>query len=122
MNNMINIYDLKEKEIFVFGSNLNGYHDGGAAKLAYEKFRAEYYFSVGPTGQCYAIPTLDENMRQIPLQDIKKYLDSFVEYAKEMPNNIFLLTPIGTGIAGYKIEDLESILPELPDNIIPTWK
>lgn len=119
---MINIYDLKPNEIFVFGSNLNGYHDGGAAKLAYEKFRAEYYTASGPTGQCYAIPTLDEDMRRIPLSDIQKYINSFIRYANDCPEKVFFLTPIGTGIAGYKIEELESILPKLPINVIPTWK
>ena len=30
------ITELSECEIFVFGSNLEGQHDGGAARLAYE--------------------------------------------------------------------------------------
>lgn len=34
------IEELKENEIFVFGSNLNGDHAGGAAKLAVDKFGA----------------------------------------------------------------------------------
>ena len=33
------ITELKENEIFVFGSNLEGMHGGGAARLAYDKFR-----------------------------------------------------------------------------------
>ena len=32
------ISDLKENEIFVFGSNLAGAHAGGAARIALEKF------------------------------------------------------------------------------------
>ena len=31
---------LKDDEIFVFGSNLDGYHGGGAAYLAFKKFGA----------------------------------------------------------------------------------
>ena len=34
------ITELKENEIFVFGSNLQGMHGGGAALIAYEKFGA----------------------------------------------------------------------------------
>ena len=34
------ITELKENEIFVFGSNLQGMHGGGAARIAYEKFGA----------------------------------------------------------------------------------
>lgn len=34
------ISELKENEIFVFGSNLAGAHGGGAARFAYERFGA----------------------------------------------------------------------------------
>ena len=34
------ISELKENEVFVFGSNLAGAHGGGAARLAYNKFGA----------------------------------------------------------------------------------
>jgi len=34
------ITNLEENEIFVFGSNLNGYHGGGAARIAHERFGA----------------------------------------------------------------------------------
>ena len=34
------ITELKENEVFVLGSNLEGYHSGGAAKVAMEKFGA----------------------------------------------------------------------------------
>lgn len=34
------ISELKENEIFVFGCNQNGYHAGGAARVAMEKFGA----------------------------------------------------------------------------------
>lgn len=35
-----NIQELSENQIFVFGSNMNGNHAGGAARLAVEKFGA----------------------------------------------------------------------------------
>ena len=34
------INNLKPNEIFVFGSNLEGMHGGGAARVAYNKFEA----------------------------------------------------------------------------------
>ena len=34
------ISELKENEIFVFGSNLAGAHGGGAARLTYNRFGA----------------------------------------------------------------------------------
>ena len=33
---------LEPNEIFVFGSNLAGFHGGGAARIAYEHFGAEW--------------------------------------------------------------------------------
>ena len=33
---------LEPNEIFVFGSNLAGFHGGGAARIAYEQFGAEW--------------------------------------------------------------------------------
>lgn len=45
------INNLKENEVFVFGSNLAGAHGGGAARLAYRQFGAEWGVGVGPTGQ-----------------------------------------------------------------------
>lgn len=36
------IDELKPDEIFVFGSNMNGAHMGGAARIAYENFEATW--------------------------------------------------------------------------------
>lgn len=90
------IQALKENERFVFGSNLLGCHGGGAARLAYENFGAEWGVGVGPTGRCYAIPTM-----QGGVETIRPYVDQFIEYAKENPSLIFLVTKIGCGIAGF---------------------
>ena len=35
------ITELSQCEIFVFGSNLQGQHHGGAARIAHDKFGAE---------------------------------------------------------------------------------
>lgn len=95
------ITNLSKCEIFVFGSNLQGQHHGGAARLAHEKFGAEWGIGVGPTGQCYAIPTM-----QGKLDDIKPYVDDFIEYARTHPNNRFLVTRVGCGIAGFTDEEM----------------
>lgn len=42
------ITELSQCEIFVFGSNLEGQHMGGAARYAYEHFSAEWGNGVGP--------------------------------------------------------------------------
>ena len=60
-----NIQELKENQIFVFGSNMNGNHAGGAARLAVERFGAIMGRAEGIQGQSYAIPTLDEDMEKV---------------------------------------------------------
>ena len=90
------IVQLDKKEIFVFGSNLAGMHGGGAARIAHEKFGAEWGVGVGRTGQCYAIPTM-----QGGVETIRPYVDEFIQYAQQHPDLIFWVTRIGCGIAGF---------------------
>jgi hypothetical protein len=111
------ITELSQCEIFVFGSNLEGQHAGGAARIAYEKFGAVWGIGVGPTGRSYAIPTMHGG-----LDAIKPYIDQFVEYAKTHPMNRFLLTRIGCGIAGFKDADMAplfSAVLAIPNVAIP---
>ena len=46
-----NIDFLKSEQIFVFGSNKEGQHYGGAAAYAYKCFHAEWGVGEGITGQ-----------------------------------------------------------------------
>ncbi len=111
------ISKLSSCEVFVFGSNLAGYHGGGAARYAYDHFGAVWGQGVGPQGQCYAIPTM-----QGPVHTIKPYVDDFIEYAKQHPLNRFLLTRIGCGIAGFRDEEIAPLFAEalnIPNIAVP---
>lgn len=112
------ITKLDDNEVFVFGSNTNGHHYGGAAYQAMLDFGAILGIGCGRMGRSYAIPTLDGNMSKLPLKTISYHLQDLVWYAKMYPNTKFLLTAIGTGIANYSKEEIESIMPKLPINII----
>ena len=101
------IVELDEDEIFVFGSNLHGFHSGGAARAAMDKFGAEWGVGVGRTGQTYAIPTMHGGV-----DVIKPYVDEFVEYAKVHPELRFLVTRVGCGIAGFRDEDIAPLFAE----------
>lgn len=92
---------LESNEVFVFGSNLAGMHGGGAARIAFEQFGAEWGVGVGPTGQCYAIPTM-----QGGVETIRPYVDDFIRYAEQHPERTFLVTRIGCGIAGFTDEQI----------------
>lgn len=91
---------------FVFGSNLAGQHGAGAARFAAEKFAAQPGVGVGPTGGAYAIPTMDFDLKPLALEHIKGFVDEFIEEAARNPHVTYHLTPIGTGIAGYSVEDI----------------
>lgn len=101
------ITELKENEIFVFGSNLQGMHGGGAALIAYEKFGAIWGQGVGLQGQSYGIPTMHGGV-----DAIKPYVDEFIEFAKSHPEMTFLVTRIGCGIAGFKDEEIAPLFQE----------
>ena len=109
------ITELKENEIFVFGSNLQGMHGGGAARIAYEKFGAIWGQGVGLQGQSYGIPTMHGGV-----EDIKPYVDEFIEFAKSHPELTFLVTRIGCGIAGFRDEEIAPLFNECIeiDNVI----
>ena len=95
------ITSLRADEIFVFGSNLQGIHAGGAARMARLNFGAVMGNGVGIQGQSYAIPTM-----QGGVETIKPYVDKFIAYAKAHPDKTFLVTPIGCGIAGFEAKDI----------------
>lgn len=59
------IQELEEGHIFVFGSNEAGHHDGGAARIALEKFPAVYGQGRGIQGRSYAIPTMSGSIAAI---------------------------------------------------------
>ena len=109
------ITELKENEIFVFGSNLQGFHGSGAAKIAYRSFGAEWGKGIGLYGKSYAIPTM-----QGGVETIRPYVDEFIRFAIENPHLVFLVTRIGCGIAGFRDEEIAPLFIDAIDvgNII----
>ncbi len=106
---------LQPNEIFVFGSNLDGFHGGGAARAAYRYFGAIWGQGVGLQGRSYAIPTM-----QGGVETIKPYVDQFIDYAREHKEYVFLVTRIGCGIAGFRDEEIAPLFKEaiMLDNIV----
>lgn len=107
------ITELSKCEIFVFGSNLQGKHNGRAGRIAHRCFGAEWGVGSGPTGRCYAIPTTHGGIKAI-----KPYVDEFIEYAGSHPNNRFLVTRVGCGGAGFTDDEMAPLFKkalELPN-------
>lgn len=104
--------------IFVFGSNLAGRHGAGAAKFAVKNHGAIYGQGWGLQGNSFAIPTKDANIKTLPLSVIRTYIEKFKGFAREHPDMIFQLTPIGCGLAGYKHEDIGPMFKNSPSNVM----
>ena len=101
------ITHLEKNEIFVFGSNLEGAHGGGAALMAYRKFGAVWGQGVGLQGQSYGIPTM-----QGSVETIRPYVDEFIDFARQHPELTFLVTRVGCGIAGFLDEEIAPLFAE----------
>lgn len=91
---------LEENEIFVFGSNANGYHGGGAAAVAMHNFGAVWGQGEGLQGKSYAIPTMEG------LEKLKEAVDRFTVFADQHQELRFLVTMIGCGSAGYSPREI----------------
>lgn len=101
------ITTLGRNDIFVFGSNLAGYHGGGAARAAFNRFGAVWGQGEGLQGNSYAIPTM-----QGGVETIKPYVDTFIEFARSNPSLTFYVTKIGCGIAGFDVKDIAPLFRE----------
>lgn len=114
----------KNYSIFVFGSNLAGRHGKGAALCALRERGAIYGQGVGRQGHSYAIPTKDWSLKTLPLHHIGVYVEEFIAHAKREHGDLFQVTRIGCGLAGYKDSDIASMFKGAPFNcILPIeWK
>lgn len=110
--------------IFVFGSNLAGRHGKGAALFARLKHGAIYGQGYGRQGNSFAIPTKDHQLITLPPEKIEEYVDKFLKYARASSSEMFQVTRIGCGFAGYKDEQIAPMFKGAPDNCImpEEWK
>lgn len=113
-----NITELKDNEIFVFGSNMLGEHLGGAARYAYDHFGAVWGNPEGIQGQSYALPTMGRRVQPYSLTMLSRNVSTFLYYARKHPEKTFLLTKIGCGIAGWKEADIAPMFKKAPRNVI----
>lgn len=110
-------YPVIPDKVFVFGSNLGGYHGSGAARFARLHHGAVMGVGEGRTGNSYAIPTKEVGYQESrPLPAIKKSVEKFIEYAQEHPNEQFLVTRVGCGLAGYTDDEIGPMFKYAPPN------
>ena len=142
------ITQLKPNQVFVFGSNLQGFHGAGAAGYASfgehgNVWRKHNYaqkpsgwkgewnqkgVASGPQegthGKSYAIPTVTRPgaKRSIPLTDIRNSVKNLMAYAASMPHLEFLVVYTGNShnLNGYTAQEMASTFafPDIPQNIL----
>ena len=108
---------LPEEQIFVFGSNMDGYHNGGAAAFACEHYGAKIGVSEGLMEQSYALPSVTGH-----LYEFKNHIDNFISFAKKHPEREFVLTRVGCGSAFWSDKDIAPLFKKavnLPNVYFP---
>ena len=101
------IFNLKSRQIFVFGTDTKGSQRYGAAGIACKEFGAQVGVVEGPTGSCYALPT-----KGFQFDYFEKAVNRFKEYIESHSQSIFLITPVGCGHAGFNVSDVANLFKE----------
>lgn len=104
------ITELKEDEVFVFGSKPDGNHKSGAAKIAVEKFGAQQGLGEGFSVQSYAIP-----VHKCHTHKMDKAVKTFIGYAKKHSDKAFYVLPVGCGSAGIDIRIVSEMFSKAMD-------
>lgn len=133
-NDTLNFYEgniePSDDTIFVFGSNPEGRHGAGAAKIAREQFGAIYGQGEGLQGNAYALPTKDlrvkknNSLRSISPEQIIKSIKKLYETAKQNPDKQFKVAYRNTdrvslnGYTGLEMIDMFLKAGPIPTNIV----
>ena len=123
----------EEGIVFVFGSNPQGRHGAGAAKVAREQFGAVYGQGEGLQGNSYALPTKDlrviknNGFRSISPQQIERNIMTLYNAARQHPDKRFCVAYTNTeatSLNGYTGKEMAQMFIEsagkenIPENII----
>ena len=141
-----NITQLEPNQVFVFGSNLSGFHGAGAAGFAsfgefgnvwrkYDyankpvgwrgrwniKGQGEGY-QVGTLGASYALPTVTKagKKRSRTIAEIKRSVEVFYYWARHNPELEFLVAySLKTNLNGYSPDEMAYVFAvDIPDKVI----
>jgi hypothetical protein len=110
-------------EVFVFGSNLKGFHGAGAARVAENHFEAVMGKGNGHQGQSYAIPTKGFRIETLGIAQITEYINKFVHYTNTETDISFFVTRVGCGLAGFKDSEIAPLFKNAKNcSFAKTWK
>jgi hypothetical protein len=105
---------LSDNQIFVFGSNSEGFHRRGAARFALDHCGANIGQGRGLQGKSYAIVTKKDFrvVKSSTLEEISEEIKIFITFAVEHPELTFLVSKIGTDLAGYSIKEIAPLFKD----------
>ena len=119
----------EEGVVFVFGSNPEGRHGAGAARVARERFGAVYGRGEGLQGNAYAIPTKDLRVREnngfrsVSPEAITEAVGRMYDVARQNPDKLFCVAYRNTdrrslnGYTGYEMMDMFAAAGDIPQNV-----
>jgi hypothetical protein len=116
--------------VFVFGSNPEGRHGAGTAKIAKDKFGAIYGQGEGLQGNSYALPTKDlrvkenKSLKSISPEQIVENIKKLYEVATQNPDKQFKVAYRNTtdkslnGYTGLEMIEMFNNAGQIPSNIV----
>jgi hypothetical protein len=106
-------------EVFVFGSNRQGRHGAGAALFARQHYGVVYGVAQGRQVNAYAIVTkeLRRHLPPVTLQEIADQVPAFYEHCRANPEDTFIVTKVGCGLAGFNESEIAPLFADAPSNV-----
>lgn len=106
--------------VYTFESNLRGLHGSGTALHAARQFGAVSGVGRGLTRDAFAIPTMFAATVAMPLAAILQEVRGFLEHAKAHPKQLFLVSRIGSSLAGHgnAAHAIRDVFLEAPPNCL----
>lgn len=120
------ISQLNNNQIFVFGSNTEGRHGKGTAKIAYNRYGAKYRQGHGLQGKSYGLITTNlkhnNGYRSVTKTDITENIRKLYEIANMMKDHEFLIayTANGANLNGYSSIEMAEMFTNAGGGSIPT--
>lgn len=104
------------KNVFVFGSNVAGRHGKGDALIARQRHGAIYGQGEGLQGDSYGLPTKDRYIQSLPLSEVQKSVERFIEFARAHPELNFQVQAVGCRLAGFTPAQIAPLFKDAPSN------
>jgi len=105
--------------VLVFGSNRQGRHGKGVALHAREHWGAVYGQAEGIQGHAYGIVTKELRRTHPPvtLAEVAAGVARFLAYAAAHPDDQFVVTRIGCGLAGFTDAQIAPLFDGAPPHV-----